>query len=128
MLRAAIEFFQFFAAQRLLASKQMCDQSNLGKVLNRLHLHVCVMEVGPVRDYAVIRHQQGVILRDQWRQGVGELGCARRAVLGQRYRTQPNYHLANQRLVQGHPSGGKTGGGGRMRMHHPVDVGPQPVN
>ena len=58
------ELFDFDVFQRLLASEQVRDQSDLGEVLDCLHFHVRVFEGIPVGDDAVVRHQDGVVARN----------------------------------------------------------------
>ena len=51
-----------------------------------------------------------------------------RAIFGQRDRAQSDYYLAYQRLIERHASRGEARGGGRVGMHHSLNVRPQPVN
>src|SRR5712692_6384052 len=66
------ELFKLLVTERLLAPEDVGDQSDLGKVLHRFHLHVGMRQVGAVRNYTVIGHENGVELRNKWLQRLGE--------------------------------------------------------
>ena len=76
-LPEALALLQLLAAQRLLPSQEMRDQRNLGKVFNRFHLHVRMMQVGTIRDHPVVRHENSVELGNQRFECSGKLRRSR---------------------------------------------------
>jgi len=58
------QLFDFHVLQRLLAAEQVRDQGDLGEVLDGFHLHVGVLERVAVGDDAVVRHEDGVVVRN----------------------------------------------------------------
>jgi hypothetical protein len=51
--------------KRLLIPEQMGNECHLSEVLHRFHLHVRALQVFTIGDDAMVRHQYGVILRNQ---------------------------------------------------------------
>src|SRR5580700_9648083 len=97
-------------------------QSDLGKVLDRLHFHISMMKRVGIRDHSMIRHKNGIVLRHQRRESVGEFRRPRRTVFSQRDGAEADYNLTDQRLVERKSSSGKTGGCRRMRMHNSLNI------
>jgi len=77
------QFLQIFALQRLLPSEQMSDESDLGKMLDGLHLHVSVMKRIGVSNHAMVGHEDGIVLGDQGFKRIGKFGRPWRTVLSQ---------------------------------------------
>src|SRR5216683_3349345 len=56
----------------------MRDQCNLRKMFNCLHLHVGGVQINAVRHHPVVRHKDGVVLRNQRLEPISKLGRALR--------------------------------------------------
>jgi hypothetical protein len=89
------EFLNIFIVEGLLAADHPGDQGDLCEMFDGLHLHVRVFKVFAVGHDAVIRHEQGIVLRNEGFQRVGKFGGAGSAVTSQRDTSQANDDLAH---------------------------------
>src|SRR5580704_7134856 len=103
-------------------------QSDLGKVLDRLHLHIRVMERVRVSNHSMVRHEDGIVLWDKWLERIRKFRRPWSTVLRQRDGAQTDNDLADQRLVERKSGGSKASRSGGMRMHDPLHVRAQPVD
>jgi len=116
------KFFEMRAIERLLFTEQLSHESNLGKVLDRFHLHICGLKIRAVGDNPMVRHENGVEVGDKRLQGLGQLGSAGSAVWGEWNLTEADDDFTDQRLVERDSGSSESGGSSRMSMNDGIHV------
>src|SRR5208282_866674 len=123
-----VKFLHFFFTERLLVAEQVRHQRDFREVLHGFHFHVSTFERGPKCHHPVIRHQDGVMARNQGLESVGQFGRTWGSVACQRDRTQTDNNFAHQRPVQIVTRSGEPGGGRRVRVDDARHVGAQAID
>src|SRR5262249_732716 len=87
------QFFQLLAVQRTATPELARYQHDLGVVLHGFHAHVSLAEVASVGDHAVVSHEDGIVIGNEWLEGLAEFPGSGSCIGRQRHCTQRDYDL-----------------------------------
>jgi len=71
----------FLFSEQLAATELVVTNAIRAKWLYRFHLHIGVEQVGAIGEYTVVRHQDGVVVGNEWQQTPRTAPAFLRAVL-----------------------------------------------
>src|SRR5579884_3473825 len=95
------QLFHIAGIERTRTAELPGGKHNFSKVLNCLHFHISAAQGLTISDNTMVRHENGVMVRDEGTQGIAEFGSAGGGIRSKRNFAQCYDDLRAQRLIEG---------------------------